>query len=250
MGSRGPVRRNVRDANGGRVFHDSALIGQGEREQAVRSVLGGSNSNFPKNAVEITNCLALAAMSICAVVATVFFGIHVFYNHHHEKGDQGIPGINGTDGVNGSDPVCIEQIITSNTSALIQPIVLDLGDVCDPFETTTWRLHRVCNTVHFGFQGFCRNSKERDDNLSLDLSMVNFPIDVGTPSPNLERYDVSGVGSILVEGRNIAGIIEVDGDESNQRYIDVDIRLSDDFEEVDTIEIAFLCIYEVFTPPL
>jgi len=144
--------------------------------------------------------------------------------------------------VNGSG--CIEQIITSNTSDQIEVIVLDQDEICDPFVTTTWRLHRVCNTVYFGFQGFCRNTTKRREYLALDLSMVNFPVSVGTPSPNLERYDVSGVGSVLVGGQNIAGIVDVDGDEGNQRFIDVDIRLGGEFERGEDIEIALLCIYE------
>jgi hypothetical protein len=181
------------------------------------------------------------AIAVLLLLLVIFQAIDTFSSSG--KGDKVV--INQTV-VNGTGTGCIEQIITSNTSELIQVIVIDNDEICDPFVITTWRLHRVCNTVHFGFQGFCQNAKESEEDLDLDLSMVNFPIAVGTPSPHLERYDVSGVGSVVVNREGIAGILEVDGDERNQRFIDVDVRLNGDFEEGDDIEIALLCMYEVF----
>lgn len=199
---------------------------------------GRSPLSPPKQGPLVLLSAVAVAIAILLLLLVIFQAIDTFKTHDHPPPPPPCP--------LPQESGCVEEIITSNTSDLIQVEVLDLSEMCDPFEIATWRLHRTCSTVHFGFQGFCRNAKERRDDFGLDLSMESFPLSVGTPSPNLEQYDVSGVGSVNVDREGMGGIVEVDGDSRNKRYIDVDIRLNGELQEGDDIEIAFVCMYQVF----
>jgi len=133
-----------------------------------------------------------------------------------------------------------EEIITSESNITIP---VDSNNICDPFEVTTWRLHRVGKQVTFGFQGFCHDVDGSALFLNLDLSMANLPAKYQTPSPNMQRADISGTGSALVQGSNITTVVEVDGDMSDTSVIDIDIRFGDSFNIGDTIEMSMLCLF-------
>jgi hypothetical protein len=201
---------------------------------------GRPSPSPPKQGPLVLLSAVAVAIAVLLLLLVIFQAIDTFKTHDHAVHPLPCPNSSFPEGG------CVEEIITSNTSGLIQVQVVDLDEICNPFEIDTWRLHRTCGTVHFGFHGICRNARDSDGGFQLDLSMVNFPSSVGTPSPNLERYDVSGVGSVNVDRPGVGGILEVDGDTGDPHEIDVDIRLNSDFQEQDDIEIALLCMYQVF----
>lgn len=139
-----------------------------------------------------------------------------------------------------------DVIITSNNSASIQPSVRFRRNGCNDFSILDWRLHRVCGTVTFGLHARCPNVSDTRQDFDFDINMSSFPVGVNIPSPNLERWDVSGTGSFLASTPFVSGVVEIDGDESNTQAIDFDIRTNADIQSGDSLELSMLCIYKAF----
>lgn len=134
-----------------------------------------------------------------------------------------------------------EEMITSKSN-LTLPV--NTFGACESFAVQTWRAHRVGKSITMGFQGICQDTNTSETFLNVDVSLENLPSAFRTPSPNTERVDVSGTGSALVEGFNIATVVEVDGDSSLQNTVDIDVRFGTAYPMATNIEVSALFIYK------
>jgi hypothetical protein len=207
--------------NGGAGFNPSLV---GANGGVSYPVIGEDGSN----AVAVTICLALAAMAICALVATVFFGIYVFHNHGHSH--------------NHDTNLKQESILNDTDYEFVNN---DFGNCNGGVDITLYRLVRTGKFVDVFVQGFCRNTSGVGDEMDIDLGFENFPEDYRCPtgSPN-DDANVMGVGTAIVPDSNVTAHLQIEAN-SDADEIDIDFKFSDDVPDGVDVEFAIHANYDV-----
>jgi len=175
-----------------------------------------SNTENP-NLIAITSCFAVSTIALCAVVATIFFGIHVFHNEH---------------GYHTNDAL-IQEVITSNSSYNITND--NFGGCIDDVEITLYRLQRTGDFVTVYVQGTCKNTSDLGTSLDIDLDFGLFPKRFRCPTgSSSDDAVVMGVGSAIVPGLNISVHLQIEAN-SNEDQIDIDFEFSSDVPEGEAV---------------
>jgi hypothetical protein len=181
-----------------------------------------------ENAIGVSICLALGAIALCAVVATVFFGVHVFHNHHghHHHNDD-----------------LKQEVITSESK---YNITNDNFGGCEGDVTIDqYRLQRTGKFVTLFVQGTCVNTSSIGDSLDIDLDMEQFPDRFRCPTgSSSDDAAVMGTGSAIVVGENIACNLQIEAN-SNEDQIDIDFDFSNTVPDGSDVTFSIVVGYDV-----
>lgn len=179
------------------------------------------------SAIGVSVCLALSAIALCAVVATVFFGIHVFHNHHghhhHDKWKQ--------------------EVITSESEYNITND--NFGNCVGDVVINQYRLQRTGKFVLLYVQGTCQNTSGVGTELDVDLDMEQFPDRFRCPTgTSSDDAAVQGTGSAIVRGENISVNLQIEAN-SDDEQIDIDFEFSDTVPDGSDVTFSIVASYDV-----
>lgn len=192
-----------------------------------RDYSGMLNQGEMTSGLKIGHCVALAVIALCAVVGTVFFGIHVFHNHHGHH----------------HDDVLSQEVITSDSEYNITND--NFGNCLDDVEIDLYRLQRTGDFVLLYVQGTCKNTSISGTSLDVDLDMEQFPKRFRCPTgSSSDDAAVMGTGSAVVPGQDVSANLQIEAN-SNSDQIDIDIDFSGSVPDGSDVEFSIVLSYDV-----
>lgn len=138
------------------------------------------------------------------------------------------------------DEVKIE-ILTSNSDYNLTST--SFGSCQGGVTITSWRLHRVGESVTFSLIGDCLNASAASF-YSIDFNFSQFPNPYHQPSLTGSAYNVVGTGSAIEDTNGTSAYVEVEGD-NNEECIDLDLNFVNSIPEGANIPFSFMCQYEI-----
>ena len=195
------------------------------RLEQVGSAYASKSSEV--NVLGISTCIGITVLAFCAVVLTVFSGIHVFHNkhghHHHDEVKQ--------------------EILTSDSPYTITND--NFGGCIDDVEIDLYRLQRTGRFVLLYVQGTCANTSSVGTSIDIDLDFGNFPERFRCPTgTSSDDAAVMGTGSAIVEGSDIAANLQIEAN-SNADQIDIDIDFSSPVSAGENVTFSIIASYDV-----
>jgi len=197
--------------------------------QPLQPFYGSEIKEDVTSGLKIVDCMAVTVIAICALVATVFLGIHVFHNehgHHH-------------------DTTLVQEVLTKDSSG-IDLIGNDVSDGCnDGVEIDIYRLERTGKHALLYVQGTCVNTTGLSSSIQIDLNMGNFPDRFRCPTgSSSDDAAVMGTGSATVSGSNISANVQIEAN-SNADEIDVDIDFTGTVPSGRDVDFSVIVSYDI-----
>lgn len=175
----------------------------------------------------IGRCMAIGLIALCAVVATVFLGVHVFHNHHGHHSHTDLK----------------QEVITSDSDYNITND--NFGNCQDDVEIDLYRLQRTGVFVLLYVQGTCKNVSSIGDSLDIDLDMEQFPDRFRCPTgSSSDDAAVMGTGSAMVPGSDVSANLQIEAN-SNPDQIDIDIDFSSSVPTGSDVQFSVIVSYDV-----
>lgn len=138
------------------------------------------------------------------------------------------------------------KIITSESEYNIT--VDDFGTCLGGATVSLYRLHRVGNMISGEIQGACLNTSSVGTSLNIDFGFGQFPSAFRCPTGNGDDPNVMGTGSLLIEGSNVASVVQIESN-SDVDQLDMDVRFGSTVVDGSNLEFAVSFIYKANACP-